>query len=34
MLENIRARGRKIRPLCSFVASYMQRHPEYDDLRA
>jgi uncharacterized protein len=34
MLETIRARGRKIRPLCSFVASYMQRHPEYDDLRA
>jgi predicted GNAT family acetyltransferase len=33
MLENIRARGLKIRPLCSFVAGYMRRHPEYDDLR-
>ncbi len=34
MLEAIRTRGLKIRPLCSFVASYMRRHPEYDDLRA
>jgi predicted GNAT family acetyltransferase len=34
MLETIRARGLKIRPLCSFVTSYMRRHPEYDDLRA
>ncbi len=34
MLEAIRARGQKIRPLCSFVAGYMRRHPEYDDLRA
>jgi predicted GNAT family acetyltransferase len=33
MLENIRARRLKIRPLCSFVAGYMRRHPEYDDLR-
>jgi uncharacterized protein len=33
MLDTIRARGQKIRPLCSFVAGYMQRHPEYDDLR-
>ena len=34
VLEHIRARGGKIRPLCSFVTSYMRRHPEYDDLRA
>jgi uncharacterized protein len=34
MLEAIRTRRLKIRPLCSFVASYMRRHPEYDDLRA
>lgn len=34
MLETVRARGQKIKPLCSFVSAYLRRHPEYDDLRA
>ncbi len=34
VLEIARARGLKVKPLCSFVAGYMRRYPEYDDLRA
>jgi predicted GNAT family acetyltransferase len=33
-LEQIKAAGEQVRPLCSFVAAYMQRHPEYQALRA
>jgi predicted GNAT family acetyltransferase len=33
-LEDVRARGLKVNPLCPFVAAYMRRHPEYEDLRA
>ena len=29
-----RKAGVKIDPQCSYVATYMQRHPETDDLRA
>ena len=31
-LEDVRARGLKLRPLCPFVAAYVKRHPEYQDL--
>jgi predicted GNAT family acetyltransferase len=31
-LEDVRARGLKARPLCPFVATYMERHPETRDL--
>jgi predicted GNAT family acetyltransferase len=31
-LEDIRARGLEIVPLCPFVRRYLQRHPEYADL--
>ena len=31
-LEWARAEGLKVRPLCSYVASYMRRHPETQDL--
>lgn len=24
----------RVRPLCSYVAAYLRRHPEYEDLRA
>lgn len=34
MLDRARADGLKVKPLCSFVAAYMQRHPETADLRA
>lgn len=31
-LDDIRKQGLKLVPLCSFVASYVKRHPEYKDL--
>ncbi len=31
-LDDARARGLRVRPLCPFVASYIKRHPEYADL--
>jgi predicted GNAT family acetyltransferase len=31
-LDDIRARGLGIVPLCPFVSSYVRRHPEYADL--
>jgi predicted GNAT family acetyltransferase len=33
VLEHARANGLKVRPLCPFVTAYMQRHPEYEDVR-
>ena len=32
-LEQVRARGLKVVPACTFVAAYMDKHPEFDDLR-
>jgi len=34
MLEQIRARNLKVRPLCSFARFVMAQHPEYRDLVA
>jgi predicted GNAT family acetyltransferase len=31
-LDDVRARGVRIRPLCPFIASYIERHPAYQDL--
>jgi predicted GNAT family acetyltransferase len=31
-LDDARARGAKIKPLCPFIASYIERHPAYQDL--
>lgn len=31
-LDDIRERGLQVVPLCPFVAAYIRRHPEYDDL--
>ena len=31
-LDDVRAHGGTIRPLCPFVRSYVERHPEYGDL--
>jgi predicted GNAT family acetyltransferase len=31
-LDDARARGLYVRPLCPFVRSWLKRHPEYDDL--
>jgi hypothetical protein len=33
-LDDVRARGLKMRPFCPFVAAYIRRHPEYDDIVA
>lgn len=33
-LDDVRARGLTVRPLCPFVVSYLRRHPEYRDLVA
>jgi predicted GNAT family acetyltransferase len=32
-LETARANGWQVVPTCSYAAAYMQRHPEFDDLR-
>ncbi len=31
-LEDARARGLRVRPLCPFISAYIRRHPEYLDL--
>ncbi|MEI8238425.1 MAG: GNAT family N-acetyltransferase [Actinomycetota bacterium] len=32
LLDEVRARGEQIVPLCPFVRSYIERNPGYDDL--
>ncbi|MCW1883570.1 N-acetyltransferase [Luteolibacter flavescens] len=32
MLEIIRARGEKVRPICGYAVAWIGRHPEYRDL--
>jgi len=34
VLDLVRARGLEVVVKCPFVAAYMKRHPEYDDLLA
>lgn len=33
-MDEARAQGWKVVPACSYAAAWMQRHPEYADLRA
>lgn len=33
-LDTARRQGWRVRPLCSYVASYIQRKPQYQDLLA
>lgn len=33
-LDDVRARGLTLTVKCPFIASYLERHPEYEDLRA
>ncbi|WP_017525182.1 GNAT family N-acetyltransferase [Pusillimonas noertemannii] len=33
-LDTARSRGWKLRPVCSYAAAYIKRHPEYQDLVA
>ena len=32
VLDDLRARGAEVVPLCPFIAAFIDRHPEYDDL--
>ncbi|HMN84800.1 MAG TPA: GNAT family N-acetyltransferase [Bauldia sp.] len=34
VLDAARAEGIKVVPVCPFIAAWMKKHPEYDDLRA
>ena len=31
-LDDARARGLQVKALCPFIASYLKRHPEYQDI--
>ena len=31
-LDQVRARGLKVVPLCPFIKAYIEKHPEYADL--
>jgi uncharacterized protein len=31
-LDDVRARGLRVTPRCPFIASYIRRHPEYQDM--
>ena len=33
VLDDVRARGLAVQPLCPFAQGWMERHPEYADLR-
>jgi hypothetical protein len=33
-LDDARARGLRVRPVCPFVAAYIESHPDYRDLLA
>lgn len=33
-LDDLRSRGKKVRPVCSYVARYIDRHSQYADLVA
>lgn len=34
VLDDIRARGKKVRPRCPFAAAFIRAHPDYADLVA
>jgi uncharacterized protein len=34
VLEAVRDRGDRVRATCSFIAAYLERHPEFQDLIA
>ena len=31
-LDDVRSRGLRVVPICPFVRTYLQHHPEYEDL--
>jgi predicted GNAT family acetyltransferase len=32
VLDDVRATGNKVIPVCSYVVKYLEKHPEYSDL--
>jgi predicted GNAT family acetyltransferase len=34
IMSDVRAKGAKVKPLCSYAVAWMRRHPENDDLLA
>jgi predicted GNAT family acetyltransferase len=32
LLDDVRARGEKLKSVCPFISAYLKRHPEYEDL--
>jgi uncharacterized protein len=34
MLDQVRQEGLKVKPICSYAAAFIRRHPEYQDLLA
>jgi predicted GNAT family acetyltransferase len=34
VFDHVRAGGDKLIPLCPFIAAYLRKHPEFEDLRA
>ncbi len=34
MLDDLRAHGKKVEPVCPFVVAFFRRNPDYSDLRA
>jgi predicted GNAT family acetyltransferase len=32
VLEDVRASGNKVVPVCSYVNKYLEKHPDYDDI--
>jgi predicted GNAT family acetyltransferase len=34
VLDDLRARGERVVPRCSFIAAWIARHPDYQDLLA
>lgn len=33
-LDDIQAQGKRVRPTCPYIAHYIDKHPEYHELRA
>lgn len=33
-LEDIRAQGKRVQPTCPYIAHYIEKHPQYHELRA
>ncbi len=33
-LDDVRSRGKKVRPACVYVRGFVEKHPEYQDLIA